>query len=150
MAIRFKFAKIADNISEEDALSVDKEGNKKARVRPVLLSDKTLGHRELAEKIAKQYSRHSMEAYSMVEMVLDAIKDTLKEGNIVHIEDFGSFSVNAQFRKNTLGNLDESSRGNSLEVKNVVFKADKKLKQNINSAGFEKFNPEKHGTRRKY
>lgn len=148
MAIKFKFARIADNISEEEASPADKDENKKAAVRPVLLSDKTLGQRELAEKIAKQYSRHSVEAYSMVEMVLEAIKDTLKEGNIVHIEDFGSFSVNAQFRKNTLGNMDETSRGNSLEVKSIVFKADKKLKQDINSAGFERFNPQKHGKRK--
>lgn len=149
MAIKFRFTKINNNINGDNASPADKDGNKKAKVRPVLLSDKTLGQRELAEKIAKQYSRHSMEAYSMVEMVLDAIKDTLKEGNIVHIEDFGSFSVNAHFRKNTLGNMDETSRGNSLEVKSIVFKADKKLKQDINSAGFERFNPEKHG-RRKY
>lgn len=149
MAIKFKFVRIADNISEEDTSSADKNGNKKITVRPVLLSDKTLGQRELAERIAKQYSRHSAEAYSMVEMVLEAVKDTLKEGNIVHIEDFGAFSVNAQLRKNTLGNMDETSRGNSLEVKSIVFKADKKLKQEINSEGFEKFNPEKHG-RRKY
>lgn len=52
MAIKFKFAKIADNISEEDFVCVDKEGKKKATVRPILLSNKTVGRDELAERSA--------------------------------------------------------------------------------------------------
>ena len=141
MAIKFKFAKIADNISEEDFVCVDKEGKKKATVRPILLSNKTVGRDELAERISRKYPRFSSEAHTIIGVMLESIKDVLKDGEIVHIKGFGSFSVNAQFKKHTESNLDETSRANSLEIKNVVFKADRQLKNEIDEAGFEKFNP---------
>lgn len=148
MAIRFKFARIADNISEEEMLCTDKEGRKKPNVRPVVLSDKTIDRDELVSRIIESHPRHRTEVYGAIDFLLEAITDVLKEGNILHIKGFGQFSVNAQFRKESLGNMDETSRGNSLEIKNVVFKADRELKQEIGEAGFEKHNPYKHGVRK--
>ena len=42
MAIKFKFARIADNINNTESEESEKEGKRKADVRPVLLSDKTI------------------------------------------------------------------------------------------------------------
>ena len=88
MAIKFKFAKIADNISEEDFVCVDKEGKKKATVRPILLSNKTVGRDELAERISRKYPRFSSEAHTIIGVMLESIKDVLKDGEIVHIKGF--------------------------------------------------------------
>lgn len=43
---------------------------------------------------------------------------------------------------------DENHRAESIQVKNVVFKADKNLKKRISAAGFEKYNPKKHNKRK--
>ena len=148
MAIKFKFARIADNINNTESEESEKEGQRKADVRPVLLSDKTLDMEDLVKLIIQRHPQLGAQAFLSVEVVLEALKKALQDGNIIHLKDFGQFSLNAQFRKHSMGKKDETSRANSLEIKSVVFKADKALKQEIERAGFVKYNPEKHGVRK--
>ena len=70
----------------------------------------------------------------------------LKDGNILNLDDFGSFSLNGNFCEDK--EPDENHRAESIQVKNVVFKADKNLKKRISAAGFEKYNPKKHNKRK--
>lgn len=80
-------------------------------------------------------------------MILEGIKAILKNGNIINLDDFGSFSLNGSFCEDKESG--ESHRAESIEVKNVVCKAEKRLKKRITAAGFEKYNPERH-SKRKY
>lgn len=79
-------------------------------------------------------------------MVLEGIEAILKNGNILNLDDFGSFSLNGNFCEDK--EPGENHRAESIEVKNVVFKAEKRLKKRITAAGFEKYNPEKHNKRK--
>ena len=58
----------------------------------------------------------------------------------------GSFSLNGSFCKDKQPG--ENHRAESIEIKNVVFKAEKQLKKRIATAGFEKYNPERHNKRK--
>ena len=79
-------------------------------------------------------------------MVLEGIEAILKDGNILNLDEFGSFSLNGSFCEDK--EPSENHRAESIEVKNVVFKAEKHLKRTITAAGFEKYNPEKHNKRK--
>lgn len=43
----------------------------------------------------------------------------------------------------------ENHRAESIQVKNVIFKAEKGMKKRLSNADFEKYNPTRH-TKRKY
>mgnify|MGYP001171237518 FL=1 len=55
MAIKFKFARIADNINNTESEESEKEGKRKADVRPVLLSDKTIDKEDLVKLIIQRH-----------------------------------------------------------------------------------------------
>lgn len=148
MAIKYKFARVADNINGEEASVTGIGEGRKATVRPILLSDKTVDRDGLVEHIVARHPRSRTEGYMAIDMLVEAVTELLQEGNIVHIKGFGQFSVTAEFQKDTLGKMDGTSRANSLKVKNIVFKADKALKDEVGKAGFEKFNPYKHSPRK--
>ena len=86
------------------------------------------------------------EAYKSLSIVLEGMEAVLKDGNILNLDDFGSFSLNGNFCEDK--EPDENHRAESIQVKNVVFKADKNLKKRISAAGFEKYNPKKHNKRK--
>ena len=77
---------------------------------------------------------------------MEVVDKFLKDGNIVNLDDFGSFSLNGSFCEDK--EPGEHHRAESIEVKNVVFKAEKRLKKAITAAGFEKYNPGRHNKRK--
>ena len=98
------------------------------------------------EYLATKYNLSKGEAYKSLSIVLEGMEAVLKDGNILNLDDFGSFSLNGNFCEDK--EPDENHRAESIQVKNVVFKADKNLKKRISAAGFEKYNPKKHNKRK--
>ena len=98
-------------------------GDKETNVRVQLLSWDTLDTKAFVEYLATKYNLSKGEAYKSLSIVL--------EGNFCEDKE-----------------PDENHRAESIQVKNVVFKADKNLKKRISAAGFEKYNPKKHNKRK--
>ena len=111
-----------------------------------LLSWDTLDTKAFVEYLAFRNNITKGDAYKNLSMVLEGIEAILKDGNILNLDDFGSFSLNGSFCEDK--EPSENHRAESIEVKNVVFKAEKHLKRTITAAGFEKYNPEKHNKRK--
>ena len=93
-------------------------GNKETNVRVQLLSWDTLDTKAFVEYLAD--------------------KNNLSKGD--------AYSLNGSFCKDKQPG--ENHRAESIEIKNVVFKAEKQLKKRIATAGFEKYNPERHNKRK--
>ncbi len=98
MAIKFKFARIADNINNTESKESEKESKRKANVRPVLLSDKTIDKEDLVKLIIQRHPQLGAQAFLSVEVVLEALKKALQDGNIIHLKDFGQFSLKALYK----------------------------------------------------
>ena len=136
MSILYKTTRYADTFT----------GDKETNIRVQLLSWDTLDTKAFIEYLAEKNKISKGDAYKAVSMVTEGIESALKEGNILNIDDFGSFSLNGCFCEDK--NRNENHRAESIEVKNVVFKAEKSLKRRIETAGFEKYNPCKHNKRK--
>ena len=132
MSILYKTTRFADTFT----------GDKDTNIRVQLLSWDTLDTKAFVEYLAFRNNITKGDAYKNLSMVLEGIEAILKDGNI----DFGSFSLNGSFCEDK--EPSENHRAESIEVKNVVFKAEKHLKRTITAAGFEKYNPEKHNKRK--
>lgn len=136
MSILYKSTRFADTFT----------GNKETNVRIQLLSWDTLDTKAFVEYLASKNNLSKGDAYKNLTMVLEGIEAVLKNGNILNLDDFGSFSLNGSFCKDKQPG--ENHRAESIEIKNVVFKAEKQLKKRIATAGFEKYNPERHNKRK--
>lgn len=136
MGIPYKTTRFADTFS----------GDKETNVRVQLLSWDTLDMKAFVEYLAEKNNIPKSEAYKSLCMVLEGIEDVLKEGNILNLDDFGSFSLNGCFCEDK--EPGENHRAESIQVKNIIFKAVRALKRRISAAGFEKYNPERHNIRR--
>lgn len=136
MSILYKTARYSDHVT----------GDKETNVRVQLLSWDTLDTKDFVEFLATKFKISKGDSYKSLTMVLEGIEEVLKEGNILNLDDFGSFSLNGAFDKEK--ERSENHRAESIQIKNVVFKAEKKLKKRINCAGFEKYNPERHNKRK--
>ena len=129
MSILYKTTRFADTFT----------GDKETNVRVQLLSWDTLDTKAFVEYLATQNNISKGEAYRSLSIVLEGMEAVLKDGNILNLDDFGSISLNGNFCEDK--EPDENHRAESIQVKNVVFKADKNLKKRISAAGFEKYNP---------
>ena len=136
MSILYKTTRFADTFT----------GDKDTNTRVQLLSWDTLDTKAFVEYLAFRNNITKGDAYKNLSMVLEGIEAILKDGNILNLDDFGSFSLNGSFCEDK--EPSENHRAESIEVKNVVFKAEKHLKRTITAAGFEKYNPEKHNKRK--
>ena len=130
MSILYKSTRFADTFT----------GNKETNVRVQLLSWDTLDTKAFVEYLADKNNLSKGDAYKNLTMVLEGIEAVLKNGIILNLDDFGSFCKDKQ--------PGENHRAESIEIKNVVFKAEKQLKKRIATAGFEKYNPERHNKRK--
>lgn len=135
MSILYKTTRYSDNVT----------GDKETNIRVQLLSRRTLDTNEFIKHLMIRHKLSKGDAYKCLMAVVEGIKEVLEAGDIVHIEDFGGFSLNGEFYKDK--ERSESHRSESIKVKNVVFKADKALKKQLSNARFEKFNPERHSKR---
>ena len=136
MSILYKTIRFSDTFT----------GDKETNVRVQLLSWDTLDMKAFVEYLAYKNNISKSDAYKAVSLVTEGLESVLKDGNSLNIDDFGSFSLNGCFCENK--ERDENHRAESIEVKNVVFKADKQLKRRITAAGFEKYNPARHNKRK--
>ena len=94
-------------------------GDKETNVRVQLLSWDTLDTKAFVEYLADKHNISKGDVYKNLN---------------------GSFCEDKEPGKN--------HRAESIEVKNIVFKAEKRLKRRITAAGFEKYNPERHNKRK--
>lgn len=115
MSILYKSTRFADTFT----------GNKETNVRVQLLSWDTLDTKAFVEYLADKNNLSKGDAYKNLTMVLEGIEAVLKNGNILNLDDFGSFSLNGSFCKDKQPG--ENHRAESIEIKNVVFKAEKQL-----------------------
>jgi len=139
MSILYKYAKNNDCLNDEE--------NKKEGVHPIILSKKTYDNNDFAELLASNTRAQMWEMHRAIDAVFEGIEEVLTEGDIVNIKGFGSFQLSAKYRKDVSGS--ETSRAESIEVKNVLFKANKYLKKRLSKAGFVRFNEKIH-VKRKY
>lgn len=137
MSIPYKTSRYSDNVT----------GNEETNIRVQLLSWATLDTKDFVEYLATRNNISKGDAYKSLSMVLEGIEQVLSDGDILHLEDFGSFSLNGTFCEDKVPS--ENHRAESIEVNKVVFKAERLLKKRISNAGFEKYNSEKH-KKRKY
>jgi nucleoid DNA-binding protein len=138
MSILYKFAKNNDCLNEEE--------NKKEGVHPVILSRKTYNTEDFVELLTFKTGTRKWEMQRAVDAVFEGLEEVLSEGDIVNIKNFGSFQLSARFRKGKPASA--NSRAESVEIKNVLFKASKYFKARIGKAGFERYN-EKVPSKRK-
>lgn len=136
MSILYKTTRFADTFS----------GDKETNVRVQLLSWDTLDTKAFVEYLADKHNISKGDVYKNLSMVLEGIEAILRNGNILNLDDFGSFSLNGSFCEDK--EPSKNHRAESIEVKNIVFKAEKRLKRRITAAGFEKYNPERHNKRK--
>lgn len=136
MSILYKTTRFADTFT----------GDKETNVRVQLLSWDTLDTKAFVEYLAERNNLSKGDAYKSLSIVIEGIEAMLKEGNILNLDDFGSFSLNGSFCKDK--EPGENHRAESIEVKNVVFKAEKGLKRRLSAANFVKYNPERHNKRK--
>lgn len=69
-------------------------------------------------------------------MVLEGIELVLSDRDILHLDDFGNFSLNGAFCEGKMP--DENHQAESIEVNKVIFKAERLLKKRLSNVGFEK------------
>lgn len=135
MSIPYKTSRFSNNVT----------GDKEKNIRVQLLSWETLDTNDFVEFLSQTNRLSKGDAYKALTMVLEGIEEVLHQGKIINLEDFGNFSLNGCFRDEK--EPSEEYRAESIEVKNVIFKADKQMKKRLSTAKFEKFNPEKHRKR---
>lgn len=136
MSILYKTTRYSDSVT----------GDKETNIRVQLLSRKTVDTQGFVEYLMSSNKISKGDAYKCLVMVLDAFEGILEAGNIIHLEDFGGFSLNGEFCEDKTPS--ENHRAESIKVKNVVFKAEKALKKRLSTAKFEKYNPERHNKRK--
>lgn len=137
MSILYKMTRYSDSVT----------GDKETNIRVQLLSRKTLDTKDFIEYLMSTNKISKGDAYKCLTMVIEGIEGILEAGNIINLEDFGGFSLNGEFCRDKERN--ENHRAESIKVKNVVFKANKALKNRLSTAKFEKYNPERD-KKRKY
>lgn len=79
------------------------------------------------------------ELLSAFTRIAACIEQKLKEGHNVTIDGYGTFQLTVQIKE---GKEESDFRAESVELKNVVFNANRQAKKRINAAGFERFNEE--------
>jgi len=138
MPILYKFAKNNDCLNDEE--------NKKEEVHPVILSRKTYTADDFADLLAFRTGTRKWEMQRAIDAVFEGLEVVLSDGDIVNIKDFGSFQLSARFRKGKPRSA--NARAESIEIKNVLFKASKYLKARIGKTGFERYNENSHSKRK--
>ena len=72
------------------------------------------------ENVRHEYLMDENNKYKSLSIVLEGMEAVLKDGNILNLDDFGSFSLNGNFCEDK--EPDENHRAESIQVKNVVLK----------------------------
>lgn len=90
----------------------------------------TVNKKDLAEKLAAEYSLSKKDATAYVQYVFDEVADTLKAGGVVDVYGFGKFSLAERAARTGLN----PATGEKIKIaasKSVKFKASKALKDAV-------------------
>ena len=114
-------------------------------IRPQIHSTGKIAQRKMAEHMVLAHGFTKGEALRSVESVMSTIEHFLSDGKTINIEGYGSFMVSGQFNKKKINNKDSSKldksmdrRAESIEVKNVIFRATPEMKKRIGHNNFER------------
>jgi len=99
---------------------------------------------DLVEELSAGSPAKKGELKSAFTRIAACIEQKLKDGHSVTIDGYGTFQLTVQIKD---GKEDSDFRAESVELKNVVFNANRQAKKRINAAGFERFNEEIHHSR---
>lgn len=99
---------------------------------------------DLVEELSAGSPAKKGELQSAFTRIAACIEQKLKDGHSVTIDGYGTFQLTVQIKD---GKEDSDFRAESVELKNVVFNANRQAKKRINAAGFERFNEEIHPSR---
>ncbi len=99
---------------------------------------------DLVEELSAGSPAKKGELQSAFTRIAACIEQKLKDGHSVTIDGYGTFQLTVQIKD---GKEDSDFRAESVELKNVVFNANRQAKKRINAAGFERFNEEIHHSR---
>jgi len=94
---------------------------------------------DILEEISGGSAAKKGELQSALTRIAACIEQKLKDGHNVTIDGYGTFQLTVQIKE---GKEDSEFRAESVELKNVVFNANRQAKKRINAAGFERFNEE--------
>ncbi len=94
---------------------------------------------DILEEISGGSATKKGELQSALTRIAACIEQKLKDGHNVTIDGYGTFQLTVQIKE---GKEDSEFRAESVELKNVVFNANRQAKKRINAAGFERFNEE--------
>lgn len=124
MAVRYKMARINDNINESGAV--------KYSVTTVSYGNVNLDN--LAEQMSDASTFTYGDVKGMIENLTLLVAETLKSGNTVTIDGLGTFSVTAQPNRD----VEEPSkiRAESIKLKSIGFKPSPKLKDRLSNIEF--------------
>jgi len=92
---------------------------------------------DLVEELSGGSPAKKGDLLSAFTRIAACIEQKLKDGHSVTIDGYGTFQLTVQIKE---GKEDSDFRAESVELKNVVFNANRQAKKRINTAGFERFN----------
>lgn len=131
MAIQYRMLSKADNINTEN--------DKKKGLYPRIVNKETIQTKDLAKKIGAKVHLGESTAKILIEAMIDAIEEELKNGNSVCLNGFGTFSLSAK-SKNVLE--DKEIRAESIRVKKVGFRCSPPFLGRFRDAKFRKIHKE--------
>ena len=128
MPIRYIYHQVNDNLNNGE--------NKKTGVRPQPISYGNTNSDQLADLMVFLNGRGKGEALKSISDVFEAIEYSLKRGDTVTIDRFGTFQLTLRFVGSLVGS--EKQRAESIEVKGVSLRSNPQLRKRITSVGFER------------
>lgn len=128
MPIRYIYHQVNDNLNNGE--------NKKTGVRPQPISYGNTNSDQLADLMVFLNGRGKGEALKSISDVFEAIEYSLKRGDTVTIDRFGTFQLTLRFVGSLVGS--EKQRAESIEVKGVSLRSTSQLRKRITSVGFER------------
>lgn len=101
--------------------------------QPIVSRTRTLSTREVIEELTNECTLTPADIIGVLEALSGCVAKHLAEGNSVHLDGLGVFSISLTTKKNA-----DISRSDSMEVtlKRITFKAEKQLKEKLTTCRF--------------
>ncbi|MDR2425543.1 MAG: HU family DNA-binding protein [Prevotellaceae bacterium] len=121
MSIYYRLDEKTDNLNPE--------GSRKQGLFPRIIRKQTVGLKKLCELTAEGTTFNAFELEIAAKMLVNGIIKELSEGNNVCIDDFGTFSVSAELRREA--HQQHDIRAESIRLKRIVFKTSTALLKSL-------------------
>lgn len=115
-----------------------KTGEEKTGYYPVVKRRKVLDVRALALRISNNRYIKSVDVESDLRIYIHEIKEALYEGNVVSLDEFGSFSMSIKSKTEIID--PKSIRSEQIEYSCINFRTNPHVKTFFSTAKFEKYN----------